>query len=58
MRSKHGIMLFQQKYMLEFLCETGKLGAKPFRTLMAPNVSELFEDLDGQKRLVAELIIL
>ena len=38
MRSKHGILLSQQKYVLDMLSETGKLGTKPCSTPMAPNV--------------------
>ena len=49
MRSKQGILLSQQKYVLDMLSEIGKLGAKPYSTPMAPNVQltkdgELFED--------------
>ena len=51
MRSKQGIMLSQQKYVLDMLSEIGKLGAKPCSTPMTPNVQltkerELFEDLE------------
>ena len=38
MRSKQRIMLSQQKYVLDMLSETKKLGAKPCITPMAPNV--------------------
>ena len=38
MRSKQGIMLSQRKYVLDLLSETGKLGAKPFSTPMAPKL--------------------
>ena len=34
MQSKHGIFLFQRKYVLDLLSETGKLGAKPFNSPM------------------------
>ena len=49
MRSKHGIFLSQRKYVLDLLSETGKLGAKPCSSPMAPGVhltkeGELFED--------------
>ena len=42
------------------LSETGKLGAKPCRTPMAPNVQltkegELFEDFERYRRLVGKL---
>ena len=36
MRSKHGIFLSQRKYVLDLLSETGKLGAKPCNSPMAP----------------------
>ena len=60
MRSKHGIFLFQRKYVLDLLSETGKLGAKPCSSPMAPGVhltreGELFEDLERYKRLVGKL---
>ena len=38
MRSKQGILLSQRNYILDKLSETGKLGAKPYSTPMAPNV--------------------
>ena len=38
MRSKQGLLLSQRKYVLDMLSETGKLGAKPCSTSMAPNV--------------------
>ena len=38
MRNKQGILLSQRKFVLDILFETGKLGAKPFSTPMAPNV--------------------
>ena len=49
-----------KKYVLDMLSETGKLGAKPSNTPMAPNVQltkerELFEDLERFKRLVGRL---
>ena len=42
------------------LSETGKLGSKPCRTPMAPNVQlikegELFEDFERYRRLVGKL---
>ena len=60
MKSKQGILLSQRKYVLDMLSEIGKLGAKPFSTLMAPNVQltkkgELFEDPERYKRLVRKL---
>ena len=60
MRSKQRIMLSQRKYVLDMLSETGKLGAKPCSTLMAPNVQltkegELFEDPKRYRRLVGKL---
>ena len=38
MRSKQGILLSQQKYVLDLLYKTGKLGTKPSSTPMTPNV--------------------
>ena len=38
MRGKHEIFLSQRKYMLDLLSETGKLGAKPCSSPMAPGV--------------------
>ena len=38
MRSNQEILLSQQKYVLELLSKTGKLGAKPCSTPMTPNV--------------------
>ena len=60
MRSKQGILLSQRRYVLDMLSKTGKLGAKPCSTLMAPNVQltkegELFEDPKRYKRLVGKL---
>ena len=60
MRSKHGIFLSQRKYVLDLLSETGKLGAKPCSSPMAPGVhltreGELFEDPERYKRLVGKL---
>ena len=60
MRSKHGIFLFQRKYVLDLLSETGKLGAKPCSSPMAPGVhltreGELFEDPERYRRLVGKL---
>ena len=60
MRSKHGIFLSQRKYTLDLLYETGKLGAKPCSSSMAPSVhltreGELFEDLERYRRLVGKL---
>ena len=57
MRSKHGIFLSQRKYVLDLLSETGKLGAKPCSSPMAPGVhltreGELFEDPERYRRLV------
>ena len=55
MRSKHGIFLSQRKYVLDLLSETGKLGAKPCSSPMAPGVhvtkeGELFEDPKRYRR--------
>ena len=53
-------MLSQRKYVLDMLSETGKLGAKPCSTPVAPNIQltkegELFEDSKRYKRLVGKL---
>ena len=58
--SKHGIFLSQRKYVLDLLSETGKLGAKPCSSPMAPSIhltreSELFEDPERYRRLVGKL---
>ena len=60
MRSKHGILLSQRKYVLDLLYETGKLGAKPCSSLMALGLhltreGELFEDPERYRRLVGKL---
>ena len=60
MRSKHGIFLSQRKYVFDLLSETGKLGAKPCSSPMAPGVhltreGELFEDPERYRRLVGKL---
>ena len=38
MRSKHEIFSSQRKYVLDLLSETGKLGVKPYSSLMVPDV--------------------
>ena len=52
-RSKHGIFLSQQKYILDLLSETGMLGCKPVNTPIKHN-HKLFECLSaslvGRKR--------
>ena len=60
MRSKQGILLSQQKYMLDLLSKTGKLGAKPCSTPMIHNVQitkegDLFEDPERYRRLIEKL---
>ena len=60
MRSKCGIFLSQRKYVLDLLSETGKLGAKPCSSPMAPGIhltreGELFEDLEIYRRLIGKL---
>ena len=58
MRSKQGILLSQRRYVLYMLSKTGKLGAKPCSTPMAPNVQltkEGVEDPKRYKRLVGKL---
>ena len=37
-RSKQGILLSQQKYVLDLFYETRKFGVKPCSTTMTPNV--------------------
>ncbi|XP_062109912.1 uncharacterized mitochondrial protein AtMg00810-like [Humulus lupulus] len=59
-QSKQGIFLFQRKYVLELLTETGKLGEKPCSTPMSPNVhlkrdGEPFEVPEKYRRLVGKL---
>ena len=60
MRNRQGILLSQQKYVLDLLFETRKLGAKPCSTPMTPNVQttkegDLFEDHERYRRLVEKL---
>ena len=60
MRRKCRIFLFQRKYVLDLLSETGKLGAKLCQSYMAQNLHltrecELFEDLERHRRLVGKL---
>ena len=60
MRSKNEIFLSQWKYVLDLLSKTGKLGAKPCSSPMAPGLyltreGELFEDPERYKRLVGKL---
>ena len=60
LRSKQGILLSQQKYVLDLLSETGKLSVKPCSTPITPNVhitkeGDLFENLERYKRLVGKL---
>ena len=44
MRSKHGILLSQMKYVLDLLFETGKLGVKPCSSSMVSSVYLTRED--------------
>ena len=60
MRSKHEIFLFQRKYVLDLLFETGKLGAKPCsfpmeQSLHLTREDKLFGDPDRYRRLVGKL---
>ena len=60
MRSKHGIVLSQRKYVLDLLSETGKLGVKPYSSPMVPGVhltkeGKTFEDPERCRRLVGKL---
>ena len=63
MRSKHKIFLFQRKYVLDLLSETGKLGVKSCSSPMVPGVQltregETFEDPEIYRKLVGKLIYL
>ena len=60
MRSKRGIFLFQRKYVLDLLSETGNLAAKSCQSPMTQSQhltreGELFEDLERYRRLVGKL---
>ena len=60
MRSKHKIFLSQWKYVLDLLSKTEKLGVKPCSSPMVPGAhltreGEIFEDLEGYRRLVEKL---
>ncbi|XP_015169036.1 uncharacterized mitochondrial protein AtMg00810-like [Solanum tuberosum] len=52
-RRERGIL----KYILDLFADTGKLGAKPYSTLMVPNVHLMTDDDDPEKyrRLVGKL---
>ena len=59
-RCKHGIFLFQMKYVLYLLSETGKLGVKPCSSPMVPGIhltreGETFEDPERYRRLFGKL---
>ncbi|KAK3006048.1 hypothetical protein RJ639_017338 [Escallonia herrerae] len=63
-RSKEGIFISQQKYVLDLLEETGKLGCRPSNTPIEPN-HRLAEFMEGEstdkgmyQRLVGKLIYL
>ena len=60
MRSKHGILLSQRKYVLDLLSKTGKLGVKPCSSPMVPKVhlsreGKTFKDPERYRRLVGKL---
>ena len=60
MRSKHGIFLSQRKYVLDLLSETGKSGAKPCSSHLAPSLhltreGGLFGNPERYRRLVRKL---
>ena len=60
MVSKHGIFLYQRKYVLNLLSEIEKLGVKPCSSLMVPGVhltkeGKTFEDSERYRRLVGKL---
>ena len=48
---KHGIFISQQKYIVDLLKETGKLGCKPTKTTIEPNhrLGEAHEDVAVDK---------
>ena len=60
MRNKHGIFLFQRKYVLDLLSENEKLGVKPCGSSMVLGVhltreGETFEVPERYRRLVGKL---
>ena len=60
MRSKHGILLSQRKYVRDLLSETRKLGVKPCNFPVVPGVhltreGKTFEDPKRYRRLVRKL---
>ena len=60
MRSKHGILLSQRKYVFDLLSKTGKLGVKPCSSPMVPKVhlsreGKTFKDPERYRRLVGKL---
>ena len=60
MRSKHGILFSQKKYVFDLLSENGKLGVKPCSSPMVPSVhltreGETFEDPERYRKLVGKL---
>ena len=60
MRNKHGIFLFQRKYVLNLLSKTEKLGVKPYNSPMVPGVNlirkgKTFKDPKRYRRLVEKL---
>ena len=59
MRSKHGIFLFQRKYVFDLLSKTRKFGVKPCSSPMVlgvhlPKEGETFEDPKRYRRLVGK----
>ena len=63
-RSKAGISLYQRKYTLDILQDTGYLGSKPAAIPMEPNLKlmldegDFVDDPDTYRRLVGKLIYL
>ena len=60
MRSKHGILLSQKKYVLDLLFEIGKFALKPSDSPMAQSLhltreGGFFEDHERYRRLVGKL---
>ena len=60
---KHGLLLYQRKYILDLLEETSMLGCKPASTPMEANVdlwcdNNLLDDLGQYRRLIGKFIYL